>query len=294
MSVDGQNEHTALDGNQSPGSGRYGPGDSRNTERTRAIGAASPLRLLVLGLPLAIAAGLVAWFGTELAYEQAKQDLREGPFNPSFEDNKPPGYDQMGGYEQRDAIVEFELSTKPPAEVKNAALANGLLGAILGAAMGLAGGLARRAIREGVIASVVGLLAGAVAGVAGSAVMGPIYFQLLTPESGMELSLMTHGVIWALIGLAGGLALGLGIGRRQQIPAALVGGLIGGVLGTFAFEVVNAIVFPQVRVYEPLPAEWGPRLAAALSVAICVALGAILALQERPRKRKAASTSSIG
>ncbi|WP_152054051.1 hypothetical protein [Tautonia marina] len=245
-------------------------------------------RLLVVALPLAIVAGLAAWFGTEVAYEQAKQDLREGPFNPSFEDNKPPGYDQMGGYEQRDAIVEFELATKPPAEVKNAALANGLLGGLLGAALGLAGGLARRSAGAGANAAAMGLVAGAVAGVAGSVVMGPIYFQLLTPESGLELTLMTHGVIWALIGLAGGLALGLGIGSRKQLVTALVGGMIGGVVGTFVFEVVNAIVFPQVRVYEPVPAEWGPRLAAALCVAICVALAAVLSLHERSPNAKPA------
>ncbi|RUL85375.1 hypothetical protein [Tautonia sociabilis] len=243
----------------------------------------APRGLLAWTLGLATLAGLVTAIGVELSYASAKSDLREGPFNPKFEGNEPPGYEQMGNYEKRDAIVEFELRTKPPAEVKNSALANGLLGALLGAAMGLGAGLSRRSAPLGLKAAAVGLVVGGVAGAGASAVMGPVFFRFLTPESGLGLPLMTHGVIWAMVGLAGGLALGIGLGGGARLPSALVGGLIGGIVGTFVFEVINAIAFSDVRVYEPHPTAAGPRISACLSVAICVALFAVLALRERPK-----------
>jgi hypothetical protein len=194
----------------------------------------------------------------------------------------------MNPYERADFRTDAIRAQTPGAETKNAALAYGVLGAALGAALGLAGGLARRSFGGGLLAAIVGVVAGVAAGAGMSAVMAPAFYRLHDPiPSSFQtfLPFLTHGGIWVAIGVAGGLALALGVGQPKQIVSGLIGGLLGAMLGTVVFEATNSIAFPLVPVENPVPSERLPRLVSHFSVAIFTALGAALAL--RPGREKA-------
>jgi hypothetical protein len=132
----------------------------------------------------------------------------------------------------------------------------------------------------------VGLVLGGAAGAGMAALIGPIFYRLNTPEPGTLVPALTHVAMWALIGVAGGLALALGLGDPRRIGAALLGGLLGAVMGTIAFETVNAVAFPLVRVLEPVPSDRILRLVAHMCVAVFVVLGAALAIKERAKISK--------
>jgi len=116
--------------------------------------------------------------------------------------------------------------------------------------------------------------------------MIPVFFRTVDPESGMLLGLLIHAGIWVPIGGAAGLAFGVGLGGRKWIVLALVGGLAGAALGTMAYEVVNALAFPDVRLDNPIPANRNSRILGAFCVTVLTALGAALGVGERKRTSK--------
>ncbi|WP_210405691.1 hypothetical protein [Paludisphaera borealis] len=85
-------------------------------------------------------------------------------------------------------------------------------------------------------------------------------------------SVLMHLGLWLPIGVAAGLALGLGEPRR--IPAAVLGGLVGVALATIAYEILGSIVYPLAETGGPVALEWQPRLLATLLVAVGAAGGA--------------------
>ena len=91
----------------------------------------------------------------------------------------------------------------------------------------------------------------------------------------LVLSFLVRGGIWAVVGMTAGLALGWGWQGFLGIPRALIGGLAGGVCGTVAFEVVNAVLFPADRNDAVIPSSMQARLLAYLFVSVGVAIGAV-------------------
>jgi len=171
---------------------------------------------------------------------------------------------------------------------RNSVLAFGLLGATLGLALGMAGGLARGSWPDASRGALVGLSAGAVAGAAATPALVPIYFRTIIEDplaSGLTVPLLVHGGIWAAVGAAGGLALGIGSGaRRAHLMKIVLGGLVGGLLGAVVYEMLGAFAFPMAATTKPISETWGTRLIARLSVAILAAVGAAWGVNEsRPR-----------
>jgi hypothetical protein len=232
-----------------------------------------PRPLWLWALAAGLAAGLAAAVGGEAAH---------GRFQPVIK--YPANWDQISAFDKPDIVSALMRKETPGAEAKNTAVAYGLLGATLGGALGLAGGLARRSGRAALTATLVGALTGAATGAALSVATTPVFFQRLDPESGMTLGLLIHAGIWVPIGAAAGLAFGVGLGGPRSIALALLGGLAGAVLGTFAYELVNALAFPNARLDRPVPDDWQSRILAVFSVAVFTALGAALGLGERRRK----------
>jgi hypothetical protein len=169
------------------------------------------------------------------------------------------------------------LDTMAVADVKNAALAFGVLGATLGMTMGLAGGLSRGSWTRGTMAALVGLTLGAatVAGIT-LAVLPLIGISQVQFQGDLKTALLIHGAAWAPIGAVGGLAFGLGMGGRGRILPALVGGLLGAALGTIIYEIVGALALPTSETARPISATWGTRLFARLCVALGAAAGAAM------------------
>src|SRR5262245_43199309 len=106
--------------------------------------AAGPGRLWATALVAGIATGAIAWLIGEAVYKLVPLPRPSGPF---------------GTYTDADNVLVWR------AEVQNAALAFGPLGAVLGASLGLAGGVARRSTRTAAVAAAIGLVVGGVAAI---------------------------------------------------------------------------------------------------------------------------------
>lgn|GEM_PF-1487465 len=154
-------------------------------------------------------------------------------------------------------------------EIQQVALAMGLLGGLLGLSLGLASGLARRSVRAAGMAAVVGLILGTAAGMGSSFCVMPYYIINRNFIGGsFRAPLLIHAALWVPIGAMGGLALGLGLGEWRRTARAVLGGLVGGALGTLLYEVLSAILFPLSLNYQPLSDTWDSRVTARLLVAL--------------------------
>jgi hypothetical protein len=164
------------------------------------------------------------------------------------------------------------------AQARRATIAYTALGGALGLALGLAGGLKRRSVPAGLsIAAAVGIIAGAGAGLAASLALLPIFDRLgVDASDNLIVPLLLHGGLAAAIGAAGGLAYGFGLngtgGWRLLRP--LLGGLVGALLGAFAFEMAGAIALPASGTSRSIAMTTVARLLAVLSIALPAALGA--------------------
>jgi hypothetical protein len=258
---------------------RNSPAEPTPAEGPLKPGAAASDRPGLPGLlwVWALAAGLVAGLGAGLGGE-AVYDL----FQPVIV--YPANWNQLGPFDRPDVLSNLLRKEAPGVGIKNASAAYGMLGLLLGGALGLVAGLARRSAGSALIASLVGVLAGAATGVGMSVALIPVFFRLVDPESGMLLGLLIHAGIWAPIGAAAGLAFGVGLGGRKWIALAMVGGLAGAALGTMAFEVINALAFPDARLDNPIPSDRKSRILGAFCVTILTAMGAALGVGERKTK----------
>lgn len=248
---------------------------------TPAPGAAPPRPVRRSALIAALVAGLAAWLGGEAAYAW---------FVPVI--TYTPEYAKMADYEKADFRSAQLRRSRDAAETRNTAVAYGGLAAALAAALGLVGGLSRRSAAAGLFAAVVGAVAGAAALYGVSALVVPLFYEYEDPNTGLLVPAATHLALFAAVGAAGGLALGLGRGGRASAVLGLLGGLVGGVIGTFAYEAAIAAAFPLLRISEPIPSEWLPRLLAHLCVAVASAGFAALSLPT-PRPKSTASPDPV-
>jgi MFS family permease len=162
-----------------------------------------------------------------------------------------------------------------------AAMAYGGLGMVLGLALGVAGGLARRSPRAAVAAGLTGLVLGGAAGAGSTIVALPYYHASRVGVSeanynkDLGAALCTHGAIWLTIGVTAGLALGIGLGNRGRMVRAVIGGILGAGAGAVIYEFGGAVLFPLAETFRPTPVQMTPRLLAHLTVALCIAAGAL-------------------
>jgi hypothetical protein len=171
-----------------------------------------------------------------------------------------------------------EARERDAAEIRNAEVALGLMGASVGLAFGLAGGLARASARAGVMAGILGLVLCTAAGAGAAQIAVPLANRIHLKDPGslsgeMISSLLVHGLPWAAIGAVGGLAFGIGLGGGANAARALLGGLIGALAGAVLYEILGALVLPGAKIIEPVAATWGIRLLAQCVAAISLAAG---------------------
>ena len=101
---------------------------------------------------------------------------------------------------------------------------------------------------------------------------------------------MVHVGIWAAVGAAGGMAFGIGVGGRDRILRAAVGGLVGAALGAVAFELIGAVFFPMAETPKPVSESMVTRLLARLLVAVPAAgFAAVMAFGQPRQKAKPAA-----
>ena len=220
-------------------------------------------RILAFSVAAGLAAGLLAWAIGETRVVNA------GPVEKRV--------NFMGtGTMVTQITHEARLEGVRMTATKVNALAAGLTGLLLGLVGGAAVGSGRRAAQAGGVGLVVGGLAGAVVTWATM----PLFEDWRAPDTAAMLpSLVMHGLFWLPTGVAGGLALGLGL--RDRVGHAVAGGAMGTLLATVLYELVGALAFPLSGTGEPVSTTWSTRLMARLLVATFTALAAALVLSRR-------------
>lgn len=241
---------------------------SSGMEKEEGISRGASSRVMPVwawALAAGIIAGLVGGLAGELNYKR---------FEPVVV--LLPNWKSLSPYVKSDHLAN-ELRTKtPPQEVKNAALAYGVLGAVLGLGLGLVGGMAR-GLRASLTAATVGAILACAAAAIASRLMVPVFYRNIDPENAALMPFFTRSVIWVAVGAFAGLAFGLGRGGANRIIAGFCGGLIGAALGSVLFEVTTVMFFALVRQLELIPTVPKLRLLSHLLVAVPTALGAALA-----------------
>ena len=222
-------------------------------------------------LGLAVLAAVVA---AAVSWELGEAGLFQ--FRPAIENLS------MMGHAYRDTSAR----SREVAMLKGASCLLGTLGALMGMGMGLVGGRSSRSPRQAIIGAGVGLLAGGLAGAAPPWIVIPAYDRAEELTAGdLGRSLLMHWALWTSLGAAAGLALGIGIGDRKRILAALFGGAIGAVAGTVVYELAGSLVAPLAETGKPFAESSTARLMAALCIALSSSLGAILVLAPARRPR---------
>jgi hypothetical protein len=167
------------------------------------------------------------------------------------------------------------------------------LGAIVGISLGLAGGLARGSASAGAKAALLGCVLGSLAGISTSFLVLPHFFRTHDPQSqDLVQPLLTVGAICSSVGAAGGLAFGIGLGRRDQWLKSLVGGLVGAALATVVYEVVGAIAFPADRTELPISESAATRAMFHVLVAALASVGSARGLGLSSKSDRSAKPSS--
>lgn len=238
----------------------------------------SQVRTVLLALLAGIVAGLISWLGSEAAYRE---------FTPSADlaraKEKAIAISALAANDPKMAAEE-DRQIKAN-EARNVAFSAGLLGGAVGLALGLAGGIAARSMRKSLSSALAGLILGGAAGAFVPWVVLPLYYRFAGPASASLVpALLLHGSLWSAAGIAGGLALGAGLGGASRVIRTLVGGLLGAWLGTLVYEFAGALAFPPTtRTYLPIAMSSGARLVGFLAVAILTALVAAAAAAEPAR-----------
>jgi hypothetical protein len=166
-------------------------------------------------------------------------------------------------------------ATKEAAAQVTSSRLQALFGGLFGLFLGSLGGWARRSLPAAFVAGLVGAGAGAAAGAAASYFVLPAYARYRQMHDGdLAASLLMHVALWAGIGAAGGLALGLGLGGRLRTCQSALGGLVGAIGGALLFDVLGAFIFPLEETGLPTSSSARTRLLARLLVAILAAAGA--------------------
>lgn len=169
----------------------------------------------------------------------------------------------------------------------NGALAFGAFGGLLGLALGSFGGLSSGSNPRAGLAGLVGLILGLVAGALPPfAVMPSAWMNRDEILQNPFLGIVFHLALWSGLGAAAGFAFGLG--RHGFNSAALLrgflGGMIGAALGSVAYDVVGAVVFPLEATSNPFSLRNYTRLLALLMVSLGTALGAVGVLESLPKR----------
>ena len=178
-------------------------------------------------------------------------------------------------------------------EALEAAAAFGIMGAFLGCCLGAAGGLARGSSRSALIAGICGAICGAAVGAAAGWFVAPLH--LLNQAEGDDLlqSFLIQSGIVIPLGVAGGVAFGMGLGGRSAALRSIVGGVVGAVIGAMAFLLIGAIALPLDGASNPLPETSKARLVGRLVVAVLIALGAARTVFQGPSKVEKPAASDL-
>ncbi len=262
----GENSSHFSDG---PGS-KHGPSDleAAATEPAGVVPRNPPVsappvpnsrRFLLIASFWAALAGIIAWWVGE------SKILDAPPLQERFVAAGRP-------------IIWSTPATKEAAARVTSSRLHAVFAGLLGLFLGLVGGSARSSMRAALISGLVGASVGALLGGGTPYVVLPIHAHYRQIHEGdLAASLVLHVSLWAGIGAAAGLALGLGVGGSRRALKAAGGGFLGAVCGALIYDLLGATVFPLEETWLPTSTTARTRLLARVLVAVMTALGAAIA-----------------
>jgi hypothetical protein len=259
-----------VDDTTSTGVDRASPPDNSGAKISQA-GWTAIFRNWVVILGLALLAAVASWLWGEVLLDHFK----------------PP--EKLSASSRMFVALNQEIAR---ANALNGALAFGALGGFLGLALGLAGGLTRLSPRSAVMGAIVGFVVGGFAGALPAFGLMPFQWKHRNDDPNnatLLMPLLIHLGLWSGVGLASGLAFGVGrYGLKQwRLIEAALAGLVGAFLGTFVFEMLGALLMPTAETTKPIAEAAMARLMARICVALFVALGAIRTLPPAIKSAKA-------
>jgi hypothetical protein len=230
--------------------------------QTSAGGSKAKRQDCAVILGLALVAGLAAWLVGEASLDYFK-----------------PSRAAAANYQDPTALNQ----EMPAVRARNGVLTFGALGGLVGLALGLAGGFSRRSANEALLGALVGLILGCLAGALPSLGLMPYQWRHRHDDpNNVELLMpfLIHLGLWSGVGLAAGLAFGLGrYGfKGPRLVEAAFACLVGAMAGTFVFELLGALLLPMDNTANAVAQTATARLLARICVAGFVGLGAIRCL----------------
>ena len=245
------------------------------------------IRLWKPALLAAVGAALVSWIVGELGSRR---------LTPRFED--VPARFQT----PREVFVPYMKKLVRQGHMRKAEVSYGVLGAALGIGLGAVGAYVRREngpqrsrwLGNAMRAGTAGLLIGGLGVTATAWVLVPRYFEALDQATEVDemndmiYALTVHVSVFAAIGLAGGLSLGLAIG---EWPRTAVAGLLGGVCAALCYEITGALAFPTHQ--TGLPVADVPALRALAHLLTALAIAGFVTLAAVREKSKPRSTPRV-
>ncbi len=139
-----------------------------------------------------------------------------------------------------------------------------------------------------------GLILGAGAGLAAGAVAVPIHARQHERDQDsvtkdLTFPLLIHAAMWSGIGAAAGAALSLGAGAGRRLPSVILGGLVGGAMGSGIYDVTAALIWADGQTYQIIAHKWAPRIYAAMLPPLAITFVAVSGLVAPERREKPAA-----
>ncbi len=172
------------------------------------------------------------------------------------------------------------------ARIESGTIAFGATGGLLGLVVGLAVGGSRRSIAAGLRAGAVGLIVGAVVEAGAAWLTLTVFYKNGVDPDDMLQTLLCHESLWVGVGIAIGLAAGLGQGGPGRWWRASVGGLAGAAVVAAAYEIAGALVFPTQGIQNPIADSPLTRSIAWLAIPLGAGLGTVLGGRDPKPRRK--------
>lgn len=200
----------------------------------------------------------------------------------------PPGTHSV---QQQGGSVDLPIKEdRDLAESQNAAIQYGILGGSLGLALGLAGLLGGTGAgwKLRLLGPVLGLVNGLLLVGGLSLVLLPLVLARVFPEANdLPGAIAMHAGLLAMVGLAAGLAFGIGLGGDRRLGLrAILGGVIGGVVAAIGFDLLGGLLLPTSDTADPVQKTKEGIILFHSVAALTIGLGTVLSVLDARRGRR--------
>jgi hypothetical protein len=209
-----------------------------------------------------VVAGLASWMAVEWAHDV---------FRP-----------RLFGSPRWEAVwMEPTPESQNAADLKNSALAFGLLGCFSSLAMGVAGGLVAGAPSRGIVVGLGAQAVGVAVGALAASTFIPVFHpnspdRFATAANDLWSSLFLHGTVWAAVGATAGATFAIGMRSRHRLGNAVGSSMASALLAAVCFQLIATCLPLEAGADRPV-ARWAVvRLLAMFLPSVMIAAGAAL------------------